>query len=242
MLGRLLGRNSKDSNDDEMPQEPQRTTKVNLEDVQKRILIGSDAIVELDKHYKGLTSADADQQEIKSVISEIRQNFDRLLVLSEKQSAYNEVEEEMQELLSLATGSLKMLTKKKKSGLVFRRQTDNYVKPRMKHYKKLQGRVSQIHTLQLKHSQAVFKDELFNLVRDELEPMDPNKEFIRFDGNGVLEKLPESFKGGGRRTRKHNKRRTRKQRKSRHGHGSGQRRKSTNNRRNRRQRYTRNRR
>ena len=77
MLGRLLGRNSKDSNDDEMPQEPQRTTKVNLEDVQKRILIGSDAIVELDKHYKGLTSADADQQEIKSVISEIRQNFDK---------------------------------------------------------------------------------------------------------------------------------------------------------------------
>ena len=46
MLGRLLGRNSKDSNDDEMPQEPERTTKVNLEDVQKRILIGSDAIVE----------------------------------------------------------------------------------------------------------------------------------------------------------------------------------------------------
>ena len=246
MLGRLLGRTQKNDDETENPgaqlppgvksEERERTGKVNLEDVNRRIQAGSEAIIELNKHYQSLTISDPDQQEIKTLIGDIKVKFEQLAVLSEKQSAYNLVEEEMYDLLALATSSLKMLTKRKKKGLIFKRTTDEYKNPKMKHYKKLREKLAKINALQLKHAEAVFKDELYDLVKSELEPLDPNKEFIKFNSNGVVEQLPESFKGGGY-TRKRSKSQSRKNRKQRGHNGKGHR--SRQNRRQRKRNYTR---
>lgn len=245
MLGRLLGRTQNNDDESENPGagpsdvnsgERERTGKVNLEDVNRRIQAGSEAIIELNKHYQSLTISDPDQQEIKTLIGDIKVKFEQLAVLSEKQSAYNLVEEEMYDLLALATSSLKMLTKRKKKGLIFKRTTDEYKNPKMKHYKKLREKLAKINALQLKHAEAVFKDELYDLVKSELEPLDPNKEFIKFNSNGVVEQLPESFKGGGY-TRKRSKSQSRKNRKQRGHHGNGHH--SRQNRRQRKRNYTR---
>ena len=244
MLGRLLGRRQKNDDETENPgadlppgvksEERERTGKVNLEDVNKRIQTGSEAIIELNKHYQSLTISDPDQQEIKTLIGDIKDKFEQLAVLSEKQSAFNLVEEEMYDLLALATSSLKMLTKRKKKGLFFKRTTEEYKNPKMKHYKKLRDKLAQIHALQLKHAEAVFKKDLYELVKGELEPLDPKNEFIKFNNNGVVEQLPESFKGGGY-TRKRSKSQSRKNRKQRGHHET----RSRHNRQQRKRQYTR---
>jgi len=245
MLGRLLGRTQKNDDETENPgaelppgvksEQRERTGKVNLEDVNKRIQAGSEAIIELNKHYQSLTISDPDQQEIKTLISDIKVKFEQLAVLSEKQSAFNLVEEKMYELLALATSSLKMLTKRKK-GLFFKRTNDEYKNPNMKHYIKLRAKLAEIHALQLKHAEAVFKNELYELVKTELAPLDPKNVFIKFNSNGVVEQLPENFKGGGY-TRKRSKSQSRKNRKQRGRHGKGNH--SRHNRRQRNRQYTR---